>query len=108
MTNDYDLADKYLTKAKETGAIDAVTIAASRDDKRDPRRGFDEERGAFGNAHASRTSTSISDLWAKESAIRAAEGQGERFAAREADDQQRARSSSSCSRTKRRRRSPIF
>jgi cyclophilin family peptidyl-prolyl cis-trans isomerase len=72
MTNDYDLASTYLAKVKETNALQNISDAAERGDKADPQAGlmktvmhtmsvcfskFDEYR----------------DLWAKESAIRAAE-----------------------------------
>ena len=42
MTNDYDLAETYLAKAKETGAMDAVTLAASRSDRDDPQAGLNK------------------------------------------------------------------
>ena len=38
MTNDYDLAETYLNKAKETGAIDAIDLAATHDDARTRKR----------------------------------------------------------------------
>ena len=40
MTNDYDLAETYLNKAKETGAIDALDLASSHDDHKDPQAGM--------------------------------------------------------------------
>ncbi|HEX3601222.1 MAG TPA: hypothetical protein VHU84_13815, partial [Lacipirellulaceae bacterium] len=40
MTNDYDLAETYLNKAKETGAIDAIDMAASHNDRNDPQAGL--------------------------------------------------------------------
>jgi cyclophilin family peptidyl-prolyl cis-trans isomerase len=72
MTNDYDLAEKYLIKAKETGAIDAVTIAASRDDKRDPDEGLRKNLEHLVSSCVANFDE-YRDLWQKESEIRAAE-----------------------------------
>jgi cyclophilin family peptidyl-prolyl cis-trans isomerase len=76
MTNDYDLAETYLTKAKETGAIDAIAMTARRDDRTDPQAGLMKS--------LLRTVTTCAqvfdeyhELWKKESAIRAAEAKAD-------------------------------
>jgi cyclophilin family peptidyl-prolyl cis-trans isomerase len=72
MTNDFDLAEKYLAKAKETGAIDAVTMAASRDDKRDPNEGLNKNLEHLVSSCVEHFEE-YRELWTKESEIRAAE-----------------------------------
>jgi cyclophilin family peptidyl-prolyl cis-trans isomerase len=72
MTNDYDLAGQYLEKAKEKGAIDAIGMAASRSDQSDPQAGLNKNIAHLVSALADRYDE-YKDLWAKESAIRAAE-----------------------------------
>ena len=71
-TNDYDLAQKYLDKAKETGAMESLAMMANRDDKSDTQSGLHKNL-----AHLVAASIDVFDdykgLWAKESAIRAAE-----------------------------------
>ncbi|HEX4414899.1 MAG TPA: peptidylprolyl isomerase [Lacipirellulaceae bacterium] len=76
MTNDFDLAETYLNKAKETGAIDAIDVAASRNDRQD------SQGGATKNlAQLLRMSVANFDdyriLWKKEAEIRAAEAKAD-------------------------------
>ena len=72
MTNDYDLAAKYLAKAKETGAMDAVTMSARRGDAHDPQAGLSKNVEHLVSSCAENLEQ-YKELWAKESAIRAAE-----------------------------------
>jgi cyclophilin family peptidyl-prolyl cis-trans isomerase len=76
MTNDYDLAETYLNKAKETGAIDAIDMAASHNDHSDPQAGLSKNldqllRSCVGNFDEYRI------LWKKEAEIRAAEAKAD-------------------------------
>lgn len=72
VTNDYDLAEKYLIKAKETRAIDDFTMAAGRSEEHDPQAGVHKTVD-----HLLTTCLESFDdyhiLWKKESEIRAAE-----------------------------------
>jgi cyclophilin family peptidyl-prolyl cis-trans isomerase len=75
-TNDYDLAETYLNKAKETGAIDALDMASTHDDRKDP------QAGASKNLYQLvRTCVMSFDdyriLWKKEAEIRAAEAKAD-------------------------------
>jgi cyclophilin family peptidyl-prolyl cis-trans isomerase len=72
MTNDYELADKYLEKAKETGAIDALVTMAGRSDQSDPQAGLNKNLGHLVESCAA-SLPEYKELWTKESAIRAAE-----------------------------------
>jgi cyclophilin family peptidyl-prolyl cis-trans isomerase len=76
MTNDYDLAETYLNKAKETGAIDALDLASSHDDHKDPQAGMSKNlyqlvRTCVQNFDDYRI------LWKKEAEIRAAEAKAD-------------------------------
>lgn len=72
MTNDYDLAEKYLIRAKETRAIEAFVMAGERDERTDPQAGLNK-------IVASLLETCVSNfddyhiLWKKEAEIRDAE-----------------------------------
>lgn len=72
VTNDYDLATTYLEKAKETGALDALSTAVSRGDKADPQAGLMKTVLQSVTVYA-QVFDEYRELWAKESAIRAAE-----------------------------------
>jgi cyclophilin family peptidyl-prolyl cis-trans isomerase len=72
MTNDYDLATAYLEKAKENGALEAVFRAAARGDERDPQAGLNKNVEHLVSVCAANLEQ-YKELWAKESAIRAAE-----------------------------------
>lgn len=76
MTNDFDLAEKYLTKARGNGALDAVMLSANQTDSRDPESGL--------NKNLERLVTSsiqnfeeYREFWKKESEIRAAEAKAD-------------------------------
>ncbi len=72
VTNDYDLAEKYLIKAKETRAIDDFTMAAGRSEESDPQAGVHKTVD-----HLLTTCLENFDdyhiLWKKEAEVRAAE-----------------------------------
>jgi cyclophilin family peptidyl-prolyl cis-trans isomerase len=70
VTNEYDLADTYLKKAQETGAIDALANAARgpQADKQAAQQSLLEAVGKYAGQI-----DNYRQLWAKESAIRAAE-----------------------------------
>jgi cyclophilin family peptidyl-prolyl cis-trans isomerase len=76
MTNDYDLAETYLNKAKETGAIDALESASGHDDRKDPQAGLSKNLYQL-----VRTCVQSFDdyriLWKKEAEIRAAEAKAD-------------------------------
>jgi cyclophilin family peptidyl-prolyl cis-trans isomerase len=72
MTNDYDLAAKYLEKAKQNGAIDAVLMTANKGDNADREAGWAKNIGHLVTACAENLEAT-KELWAKESAIREAE-----------------------------------
>jgi cyclophilin family peptidyl-prolyl cis-trans isomerase len=76
MTNDYDLATKYLGKAKETGALDAVELAARRGEKRDLQGGLNTNVARLVDSCAENLDQ-YKELWAKESEIRAAEAKAD-------------------------------
>jgi cyclophilin family peptidyl-prolyl cis-trans isomerase len=76
MTNDYDLAKMYLTKAKETGAIDAITMMASRSDRDDPQAGLNKNLERLVSTCAENLDE-YRELWKKESEIRAAEAKAD-------------------------------
>src|SRR5262249_4818547 len=76
MTNDYDLAETYLDKAKETGAIDAIEIAASHDDRKDPQGGASKNLSQLLRSCVSKFDD-YHILWKKESEIRAAEAKAD-------------------------------
>jgi cyclophilin family peptidyl-prolyl cis-trans isomerase len=71
-TNDYALAQTYLDKAKETGAIDALAMAASRSDSSDAQAGASKNLEHLVSSAAD-SFDEYKDLWAKESALRADE-----------------------------------
>ncbi|MCC7084248.1 MAG: peptidylprolyl isomerase [Pirellulales bacterium] len=72
VTNDFDLAEKYLIKAKETRAVDDFAMAASRSEQSDPQAGLHKNIDhlltscieSFDDYHI---------LWKNEAEIRAAE-----------------------------------
>jgi cyclophilin family peptidyl-prolyl cis-trans isomerase/Sec-independent protein translocase protein TatA len=76
MTNDYDLAKKYLEKVKSTGALEGMASTGQRGDKSDPQAGLMQNVLRL-------TSMCIANLdeyqqlWAKESKIRAAEAKAD-------------------------------
>ncbi len=72
MMNDFDLAQTYLAKAKETGAIDAVAMVASRSDRDDPQAGLGKNIERL-VASCMESFDEYRELWKKESDIRAAE-----------------------------------
>ncbi len=72
MTNDFDLATKYLEKAKETGAMEAVALSARRGDQHDSQSGLNKNVEHLVTSCAENLEQ-YKELWAKESAIRAAE-----------------------------------
>jgi len=72
MTNDYDLAKTYLTKVKDTNALQNLSDAAGRGDKADPQAGLMKNVMHTVSVCVSKIDE-YRDLWAKESAIRAAE-----------------------------------
>src|SRR4030095_3877307 len=76
MTNDYDLAKKYVAKVKETNALQNITDTASRGDKVEP------QAGLMNNVvHLMSVCFANMDeylwLWSKESEIRAAEAKAD-------------------------------
>ncbi len=76
MTNDYDLAKTYLARVKETNALETISMEASKGDRADPQSGLMKTvlqtvTMCVANIDAYR------DLWAKESAIRAAEAKAD-------------------------------
>ncbi len=76
MTNDYDLARTYLTKVKETNALQNMSDIASRGDKADPQAGLMNTVVHSVGVCFSKLDE-YRDLWAKESAIRAAEAKAD-------------------------------
>jgi cyclophilin family peptidyl-prolyl cis-trans isomerase len=72
MTNDYDLAKTYLAKVKETNALQNISDIAGRGDKADPQAGLMKTVMHTISVCFSKLDE-YRDLWAKESAIRAAE-----------------------------------
>jgi cyclophilin family peptidyl-prolyl cis-trans isomerase len=75
-TNDYDLAQQYLEKAKETGALEALVEESKKGDKVDRQAGVTSTElhsvmACVQNLDAYR------ELWAKEAAIRAAEAKAD-------------------------------
>jgi cyclophilin family peptidyl-prolyl cis-trans isomerase len=76
MTNDYDLARTYLTKVKETNALQNMADIAQRGDKVEPQAGLMKSvmhlvSVCFGKIDE------YSELWKKESSIRAAEAKAD-------------------------------
>jgi cyclophilin family peptidyl-prolyl cis-trans isomerase len=76
MTNDYDLAAKYLAKAEETGALTELAQAATKDPKSDPEAGMMYGVMMLVNASAENLDQ-YREYWAKESEIRAAEAKAD-------------------------------
>lgn len=72
MTNDFDLATTYLNKIKETGALDAIMMAAAKGDRADSQGGLNKNVQDLVGACMGHLDE-YRELWAKESAIRAAE-----------------------------------
>jgi cyclophilin family peptidyl-prolyl cis-trans isomerase len=72
MTNDYDLARTWLAKVKETNALQNVSDIAGRGDKAEQQAGLMKTVVHTMSVCVSKLDE-YSDLWAKESAIRAAE-----------------------------------
>lgn len=76
MTNDYDLAETYRNKAKESGAFDQVTMSAARSEQRDPHAGLNKILERLVDSCL----TNFDDyrvLWKKEAEIRAAEAKAD-------------------------------
>jgi cyclophilin family peptidyl-prolyl cis-trans isomerase len=76
MTNDYDLARTYLTKVKDTNALQNIADITQRGDKVEPQAGLMKNvmhlvSVCFGKIDE------YSELWKKESAIRAAEAKAD-------------------------------
>lgn len=76
MTNDYDLAKTYLAKVKETNALQSISDLAERGDKVDPQAGLMKIVLHTVSVCFSKIDE-YRDLWAKESAIRAAEAKAD-------------------------------
>ena len=76
MTNDYDLARTYLTKVKETNALQNISDAAGRGDKAEQQAGLMKTVMHTMSVCVSKIDE-YRDLWAKESAIRAAEAKAD-------------------------------
>jgi cyclophilin family peptidyl-prolyl cis-trans isomerase len=76
MTNDYDLAKKYLEKVKSTGALESIASAAQRGDKSDPQAGLMQNALRLTSVCVAKLDE-YQQLWAKESAIRAAEAKAD-------------------------------
>jgi cyclophilin family peptidyl-prolyl cis-trans isomerase/Skp family chaperone for outer membrane proteins len=76
MTNDFDLAEKYLAKAKESGAIDAVAMLASRSDQDDPHAGLSKNVERIVSS-CMESLDEYRELWKKESEIRATEAKAD-------------------------------
>jgi cyclophilin family peptidyl-prolyl cis-trans isomerase len=70
ITNEYDLAEQYLKKAQETGAVD--TLAKTARNQADPQQGAAQMTLKTFSDYASAIDK-YRELWAKESALRAAE-----------------------------------
>lgn len=71
-TNDYDLAEKYLIKAKETRAIDEFTMAAGRSEQNDPQAGLNKNIDHLLSACVENFDD-YRIFWKKEAEVRAAE-----------------------------------
>ena len=71
-TNDYPLAQTYLDKARETGAMEELGMSATRSDKSDAQAGSNKNLDHL-IASLAEVFDDYKDLWAKESAIRAEE-----------------------------------
>jgi cyclophilin family peptidyl-prolyl cis-trans isomerase len=76
MTNDYELASKYLDKLQANGGIQAVTEAASKSDKNNSQAGLRQNVEQLLTASIQNLDQ-YRDLWAQESAIRAAEAKAD-------------------------------
>ena len=76
MTNDFDLAETYLTKIKETNAIEAIVMAARRSDKTDPQAGLNKNLEQLLESSI-QNFDNYRRFWEKESAIRAAEAKAD-------------------------------
>jgi cyclophilin family peptidyl-prolyl cis-trans isomerase len=72
MTNDYDLARTYLTQVKETNALQSIADVANRGDKIEPQAGLMKNVMHLVSVCFDKLDE-YKELWAKESAIRAAE-----------------------------------
>jgi cyclophilin family peptidyl-prolyl cis-trans isomerase len=75
-TNEFDLADQYLTKAKESGVLQEMAEAAQKDPKSDPEAGLMHGVLMLLSAAADNLSEYRVN-WAKESEIRAAEAKAD-------------------------------
>ncbi len=71
-TNNYDLAEIYMNKAKETGAIDALDMAAMHNDRSDPQAGLNKNLDQLIHTCLSNFDD-YRIFWKKEAEIRAAE-----------------------------------
>jgi len=76
MTNDFELADKYLAKARSNGALDAVLLQANQSDSRDPEAGLKKNLERVVTSSIQNLDD-YRDLWKKESEIRAAEAKAD-------------------------------
>ncbi len=76
MTNDYDLAQTYLTKVKETNALQSITDIAQRGDKAEQQAGLMKDVIHLMSACVSKFDE-YRDLWAKEAKIRDAEAKAD-------------------------------
>lgn len=76
MTNDYDLAKTYLEKVKSTGALEGIASAAERGEKTDPQAGLMQNALRLVSVCIAKIDE-YQRLWAKESAIRAAEAKAD-------------------------------
>jgi cyclophilin family peptidyl-prolyl cis-trans isomerase len=76
ITNDYDLAAKYLAKAEETDALTELGQAATKDPKTDPEAGMLYGLMMLVDSSAGNLNR-YRDLWAKESEVRAAEAKAD-------------------------------
>jgi cyclophilin family peptidyl-prolyl cis-trans isomerase len=76
MTNDYDLARTYLAKVKETNALQNMSDIAQRGDKVEPQAGLMKNVMHLVSVCFSKIDE-YSELWKKESAIRAAEAKAD-------------------------------
>jgi cyclophilin family peptidyl-prolyl cis-trans isomerase len=76
MTNDYELADQYLEKAKQTNAMNALAILSQRGDNTERQAGWAKNISHLVDSCAANLAT-YKDLWEKEAAIRAAEKQAD-------------------------------
>jgi len=76
MTNDFDLAKTYLAKVKETNALQSIADTSSKDDNADRQAGLMKTVMHTMSVCVAKLDE-YRDLWAKESAIRAAEAKAD-------------------------------